>query len=105
MKTTLHLAALATLLAATAAIQVQADDAGRLMLAENGSDRAMEYHLQREALANQRGREDSSDRFVQMIREQPTAAGPMTEEQSESMDRPKPVFKSPIQRDREVYGK
>lgn len=104
MKTTLYLAALATLMAGATAISVQADEE-RLMLAESGSDRVMEYHLQREALANQRGREDSGDRYVQMIREQPTAAGPMTEEQSESMDRPKPAYKSPIQRDREMYGK
>lgn len=104
MKTTLYQAALATLLVGTAAISVQADEE-RLMLAESGSDRVMEYHLQREALANRRGREDSSERFVQMIREQPTAAGPMTEEQTESMDRSRPAYKSPIQRDREMYGK
>ena len=104
MKTTLYQAALTTLLVGMAATSVQADEE-RLIMAESGSDRAMEYHLQREALANQRGREDSSDRFVQMIREQPTAAGPMTEELSGSMDRPKPAYKSPIQRDREMYGK
>lgn len=113
MKTVSRKALLAALVIGTAVTAVQAGESlwllpyeePQLMLAESGSDRMMEYRLQREALANQPARQDSGDRFVQMLREQPTAAGPMSEEKSEKMDRPKSIYRTPIQKDRELFGK
>jgi hypothetical protein len=61
--------------------------------------------VQRDWIANQPSREESGDRFIQMMREQPTASGPMTdEEQSESLRAPKNLYKPPIQLQREEYG-
>lgn len=78
----------------------------QLMIAESGSDRLLDYHQQRQGIANQQDRRDSGERFLRMIKEQPTAVGNPTEERSEQeMSKPKPAYKSPIQRDRELYGK
>ncbi|MCM2317765.1 MAG: hypothetical protein NDI93_00365 [Pseudomonas sp.] len=107
-------AALAALLVGTAVNSVQAElgqwvwpeeKPQQLMIAESGSDRLMDYHQQRQSLANQRDRMDSGERFVQMIKEQPTAVGITTDEQSEKMSNPKSMYRPPIQRDRELYGK
>ncbi|MNR25949.1 hypothetical protein D3C85_1431300 [compost metagenome] len=106
-------AALAALLVGTAVTSVQADpwqwpedeEQSQLMIAESGSDRLMDYHQLRKALANQRSPQDTAERFVQMIKEQPTAVGITADELSEKMSKPKPMYKIPIQRDRELYGK
>lgn len=112
MKAISSKAALAALLIGTAVTAVQADpsrwpwpeEQPQLMLAESGSDRVMDYQ-ERQVLLNQQRRQDSGERFVQMIKEQPTAVGNTTDEPSDKMSEPKPMLKSPIQRDRELYGK
>jgi len=106
MKTKLCTAALLAWVAGAAAIWAQADE-GRSMIAESGSDRSMEYRQQQETLGNQPAPQDSSERFLRMIREQPTAAGPASESEDEGqkMSEPKPMYRPPIQRDRELYGK
>jgi hypothetical protein len=76
-----------------------------MMLAESGSDRLMDYRQYQEALTSQRNRSDSGERFVEMVKERPTAAGAASEEQAEQLDKPKPMYRPPIQRDRELYGK
>ncbi len=81
------------------------EDRPQLMIAESGSDRLMDYHQLQQSLANQKDRRDSGERFVQMVKEQPTAVGITTDEQSDKMSNPKPMYKPPIQRDRELYGK
>lgn len=97
MKAIFCKAVLAALLAASSVLSVQA---------ESGSDRVLRHHqMQRDWIANQPSREESGDRFIQMMREQPTASGPMTdEEQSESLRAPKNLYKPPIQLQREEYG-
>lgn len=104
MKTTLRTAALVAWVVGTAAIGVQADE-GRTMVAESGSDRSMEYQQQQKMLGNQPATQDSSEGFLRMIREQPTAAGPSSEDEGKNMSEPKPMYRPPIQRDRELYGK
>lgn len=108
-------AALAALLVGAAVTSVQADpwrwqwpedeEQSQLMIAESGSDRLIDYHQLRQALANQRSPKDTAERFVQMIKEQPTAVGIKADEQSEMTSKPKPMYKIPIRRDRELYGK
>ncbi|MGH8353869.1 MAG: hypothetical protein ACRERY_10135 [Pseudomonas sp.] len=110
MKTTSSAATLGGLLAVLAvAVSGQAAGApfpsigqeSAFMLAESGSDRLMEYRLQRDALAQSRATSDESERFAQVLKEQPTAAGP----QFESEDaQPAIQYKSPIHRDRAEQG-
>lgn len=104
MKTTLCTAALVAWVAGMAAIGAQADD-GKTMVAEGGSDRSMEYQQQQKLLGNQPAPQDSSEGFLRMIREQPTAAGPASEDETEKRSEPKPLYRPPIQRDRELHGK
>lgn len=75
------------------------------MVAEGGSDRSMDYQQQQKMLRNQPAPEDSSEGFLRMIREEPTAAGPADEDEGKKMSEPKPMYRPPIQRDRELYGK
>jgi hypothetical protein len=94
MKTILGTMALAALMTATAVTTVQA---------EGGSDRLINYRLQQEALVN-RSSEDSAERFAELIKEQPTAAGSANEQQDQQQKTLSPAYKSPIVRDRELYG-
>lgn len=74
-----------------------------LLLAEGGSDRLMDYHLQN-SLVKIQSEQNSGERYVQMIKEQPTASGvnPTSESlQQTTGSEPKSV--SPIIRDREEY--
>ncbi|HBO1414524.1 hypothetical protein [Pseudomonas aeruginosa] len=72
--------------------------------AEGGSDYLMNFHLRQQALASQRAEQDTGQRFAQILVEQPTAAGPMTELQSQSIQEPAPTYRSPIYQDRALYG-
>lgn len=102
MTSILHTTALAVLMTATVTA-VQANEAG-LLLAEGGSDLLMDYRLQQEALLSNRASQDSGQRFVQMLEEQPTAAGPALEQQEQQSGASETRFKSPILRDRALYG-
>ncbi|MDH1932805.1 hypothetical protein [Pseudomonas sp. GD03696] len=96
MKSILGTTALAALMTAAAVTTVQA---------EGGSDRLIEYRLQQAALVSNRSNQDADKVFVQMIKQQPTAAGTAPEQQQDrQIVDPKPSFKSPIVRDRELYG-
>lgn len=94
MKTILSMTALAALMMGAAVTTVQA---------EGGSDRLMDYRLEQQAVVNNRTSQDSTERFAQMIKEQPTAAG-SAREQQERIEQSEPSFKSPIHRDRALYG-
>lgn len=115
MKTVSSKLTLTALLVGAALTSVQADESRwvwpedrpqQLMLAEDGSDRLLDFREQRQAIGNRPTGEESGDDLVRMIKEQPTAAGPGDEQATEmKMDKPKPMYKSPIQRDRDLYGK
>lgn len=94
MKTKLGMTALAALMMGAAVTTVQA---------EGGSDRLIDYRLQQEALMSNRTSQDSGERFVQMVKEQPAAAG-SARAQQERIEQSEPSFKSPIHRDRALYG-
>jgi hypothetical protein len=105
MTSILHTTALAVLMTATVTA-VQANEAG-LLLAEGGSDLLMNYRLQQEAILSNRASQDSGQRFARMIEQQPTAAGPafeQQEQQEQQIGASGTRFKSPILRDRELYG-
>ncbi|OHC67144.1 MAG: hypothetical protein A3J25_02740 [Pseudomonadales bacterium RIFCSPLOWO2_02_FULL_63_210] len=72
MKTLLSMTALAALMMGAAVTTVQA---------EGGSDRLVDYRLEQQAVVNSRSSQGSAERFVQMVKEQPTAAGPEREQQ------------------------
>lgn len=75
------------------------------MLAESGSDRLMEYRLLREELAQVRATRSESERFAQVLEEQPTAAGPQLEpEDAQPIMQQAIQYKSPIHRDRAEQG-
>ncbi|MDP2780092.1 hypothetical protein [Devosia sp.] len=91
MKSILGMTALAALMMGAAVTTVQA---------EGGSDRLIGYRLQQETLVSDRASRDSGERFVQMLKEQPTAAGTAREQQDQLIEEPK----RGIRRDRELYG-
>lgn len=100
MKSILGMTALAALMMGTAVATVQANEAGgpwssegaRLLLAEGGSERLVDMVLRRETLVSERQGRDSGERFVQMIEEQPTAAGPEREQQTQRIERSEPAI-------------
>lgn len=108
MKTIVQTTALAALVVGTAVTTVQADevsgswlsDGPQLLLAEGGSDRLVDFFLRRETLVTNRPSEDSGERFVRMIEEQPTAAGTAREQQEQRIEKSEPG----ILRDRVLYG-
>ncbi|GCA58116.1 hypothetical protein PSCT_04336 [Pseudomonas sp. SCT] len=108
MKSILGMTALAALMMGPAVATVQADevngpwprDGAQLLLAEGGSDRLADFFLRRESLAENRSSRDSGERFVQMVEEQPTAAGPEREQQTQRSEKSEPG----ILRDRALYG-
>jgi hypothetical protein len=112
MKTTIStLAVGGTMLVLAAAISGQAVSApvpqveaqAAMLLAENGSNRLLQYHSQR--LDGLQGMEDESERFVQMLERKPTAAGPEFErEDRQPSTQSERQYRSPIQRDRAEYG-
>ena len=91
MKSILGMTALAALMLGATVTTVQA---------EGGSDRLIDYRLQQEALVSDRASQDSGERFVQMVKEQPTAAGTAREQQDQWIEE----SKRGIRRDRELYG-
>ncbi|MDM8351170.1 hypothetical protein P8H27_20020 [Pseudomonas sp. sp1636] len=95
MKSILGMTALAALMMAAAVTTVQA---------EGGSDRLMDYRLQQEVLVSNSSSQDSGERFAQIIKEQPTAAGVALEQQGQQNEMLAPSYKSPILRDRALYG-
>ncbi|WP_028629013.1 hypothetical protein [Metapseudomonas resinovorans] len=74
-----------------------------LMLAEGGGDRLIQYQewqAQREQTTD-----DESERFAQMVEEQPTAAGAqVTQEETESIAKPATRYKSRIHQQKVEYG-
>ena len=95
MKSILGMTALAALMMGAAVTTVQA---------EGGSDRLLDYRLQQEAPVSSRQSQDSGERFVQLIKEEPTAAGSAIQQQDQQNDMLEPSYKSPILRDRALYG-
>ncbi|TWC30577.1 hypothetical protein FBY03_12367 [Pseudomonas sp. SJZ079] len=74
-----------------------------LMLAEGGSNRLLQYQVQR--LEARRDSPDASQGFAQLIEEQPTAAGMQTERaEGDTVMQPDRQYKSPIHRDRVEFG-
>lgn len=108
MKSILGTTALAALMMGTAVSALQADELSgyrfdegtQLLLAESGSDRLVDFLLRREALVSERQGQDSDERFAQMIKEQPTAAGPEREQQTQRIEKSEPG----ILRNRALYG-
>jgi hypothetical protein len=79
------------------------NESSPLLLAEGGSDRLMDYHSQNALVRNQPD-QPSGERYVQMLKEQPTASGVTpTSEPLQQTTEPEPNFTSPIIRDREEY--
>ncbi|MNJ50046.1 hypothetical protein D3C77_453070 [compost metagenome] len=75
----------------------------QLLLAEGGSDRLIDYHLQN-ALVRNSDSQSSGERYVQMIKEQPTASGGSSMKESlPQIDKSEPRLTSPIIRDREEH--
>lgn len=78
-------------------------DSSTLLLAEGGSDRLLDYHQENTAARNQFD-QSAGERYVQMVKEQPTASGvTVTEEALPTTNEPVPRLTSPIIRDREQY--
>jgi hypothetical protein len=108
MKSILGMTALAALMMGAAVATVQADqvnglwprEGAQLLLAEGGSDRLADFFLRRESLVENRSGQDSGERFAQMVEEQPTAAGPEREQQTQRIEKSEPG----ILRDRALYG-
>lgn len=95
MKSILGMTALAALMMAAAVTTVQA---------EGGSERLTDYRLQQGALLSNRSSQDSGERFVQLIKEQPTAAGSAIGQQDQQNEMLAPSHRSPILKDRALYG-
>lgn len=74
--------------------------APQFLLAEGGSERLIRQQQHMEELASQRAYSDDGERFVQLIKEQPTAAGTAREQQDQWIEEPK----RGIERVREFYG-
>lgn len=78
MKTILSTAALAALMMSAAVATVQA---------EGGGDRLSDYRLAQQAVVSDRPSQDPAERFAQMLKEQPTAAGPEREQQTPRIEK------------------
>lgn len=91
MKTLLSMTALAALMMGAAVTTVQA---------EGGSDRLVDYRLEQQVVVNDRTSQDSGERFAQMIKEQPTAAGPEREQQLQRIEK----SQRGILKSRTLYG-
>lgn len=79
------------------------------LLAENGSDRLLQYRMLGNERAQARARGDASgdesQRFTQLLEEQPTAAGPQVEpNDAQPIKGPAPQYKSLIHQQRIEYG-
>ncbi|MNP76328.1 hypothetical protein D3C76_1735480 [compost metagenome] len=73
------------------------------VLAENGSDRLDEYRMRNQQLIQMR--EDSSQSFVRMVEEDPTAAGrQFDEDDMQSTRKRTPQYKSLIHQQRIEFG-
>ncbi|MNT40842.1 hypothetical protein D3C72_1771800 [compost metagenome] len=111
MKTLAGMTVLAALLMAGSVTSVQAGEtmavrfqqAPQLLLAEGGSERLLRQQQQMEVLASQRVDPADGERFVQLIKEQPTAAGGTAVERPYERQ-PDASFMSPIHRDRALFG-
>ncbi|MDM8349474.1 hypothetical protein P8H27_11270 [Pseudomonas sp. sp1636] len=95
MKSILGMTVLAALMMGAAVTTAQA---------EGGSDRLIDYRLQQEALVSNRASQDSGERFAQMVKEQPAAAGTASEQPEQQQEMVEPSYRSPILRDRALYG-
>lgn len=91
MKTRLSMTALAALMMGVAVTTAQA---------EGGSDRLVDYRLEQQAVVNSRSSQDSAERFVQMTKEQPTAAGPEREQHGQRIEK----SQRGILQDRVLFG-
>ncbi|AYC34062.1 hypothetical protein D3880_17590 [Pseudomonas cavernae] len=107
MKSTFTTAALSGLLLSLATVtSVQAIDAGQppgLLLAENGSEHLGEFHMLREQRIQ--ARENADQQFIQMIEEEPSAAGQQyPSEESQPLKQQAPQYRLPIHQQRIEYG-
>lgn len=110
MKSIVGMTALTALLVGTSLTAVQAAEVKavgfhqgpQLLLAEGGGERLMFNQQRIQAQASKPEASDEGERFAQLMKEQPTAAGNSVEQQLES--KPEPSFRSPILQDRELYG-
>jgi hypothetical protein len=110
MKSILGMTAFSVVLMGVGVASVQASDAStgldqgsQLLLAEGGSERLMRQQQRMQMLAGQRSAVDEGERFVQMIEDNPTAAGPSTIEH-EQEQRSKAASKSPLYMERGLNG-
>ncbi|MDH4558376.1 hypothetical protein E8F11_24920 [Pseudomonas sp. BN417] len=73
-----------------------------LMLAEGGGDRLIQYQ---EMQAQRSQTTDTSERFAQLVEEEPTAAGARIEsDEVESVAKPAPGYKSLIHQQKVEFG-
>ncbi|MEO4046513.1 hypothetical protein AAFN46_05395 [Pseudomonas sp. CAU 1711] len=112
MKTLIATTTLATLLTGFGAVPAHASEASpfwsdqhaRLMLAEGGSERLIVNRQRIQESLAARDRLDDSQRFADLIEEQPTAAGTREDARETPSGTSVPSYKSPILRDRAIYG-
>lgn len=112
MKSIVSMTALTALLIGASVTSAQAGEttgvwfkqAPQVILAEGGSTQLMLHQQRMQELASQRTGADDGERFVQLIKEQPTAAGSAREQQESMKQSEEPRYKSLIQRDRALYG-
>ncbi|MBT8766026.1 hypothetical protein [Metapseudomonas boanensis] len=104
MKSTFTTQALSGLLLTFAAVTaMQATAAPPVMLAENGSDRLSDYRVMQEQRLQ--ARENAGQNFIQMVEEEPSAAGPQfSSEEAEPATQPAPQYRSLIHQQRIEYG-
>jgi hypothetical protein len=111
MKTLITMTALVTLLVgfgtATQASETPSPwsaQAPQLQLAEGGSERVIRRQQRMQVLAVERGQAEEVQRFVQLLEEQPTAAGNVDDALDTQSVSSQPDYESPILRDRAIYG-
>ncbi|MFK8332347.1 hypothetical protein M2D63_020295 [Pseudomonas sp. BJa5] len=112
IKMSVVVAAAAAMMATAATAATQTEDASSLrlhtqsaqmLLAEDGSNRVLDYH-QQNAMARSQLNQESGERYVQMIKEQPTASGvDSMQEALPPTEKSAPRLTDPITRDREEY--
>ncbi|MDA7085633.1 hypothetical protein PH586_04415 [Pseudomonas sp. SA3-5] len=78
--------------------------APQVILAEGGSARLLRHQQHMEGLTSQPAESYDGERFVQRIKEQPTAAGSAREQQEPMMQSQEPRYKSLIEWDRALFG-
>ncbi|MCG4453377.1 hypothetical protein LJY18_08680 [Pseudomonas sp. MMS21-TM103] len=112
MKSIISMTALTALLIGASVTSAQAGEpvgewlkqAPQMILAEGGSAQLMFHQERMRELASQRDMSRDRERFVQLIKEQPTAAGSARGQQEPMKPSEEPRYKSLIEQDRALYG-